>query len=248
MIKILLLDIETAPNTAYVWGLWKQNISIEKIVESSYVMCWAAKWLGSEEIQFDSVKKSSSKEMLEHIHKLLDEADAVIHYYGSGFDIPVLNKEFIKHKMRPPSPYKQIDLYRVAKARFKFASNKLDYIAHFLGLGKKAKHEGMELWIKCMRLEPEAWVHMEEYNKQDVRLLEKVYNRFLPWITNSINRSLFTESVTCPNCGSGEHQKRGFYYSNAAKYQRFNCKDCGNWFRSGSTLAKGPKERATNVS
>jgi hypothetical protein len=39
--RILLLDCETAPNTAYVWGMWKQNVSVSQLTDSSFVMCWA---------------------------------------------------------------------------------------------------------------------------------------------------------------------------------------------------------------
>ena len=69
--KVLLLDIETAPNLVHVWGLFKQNISISQIMDSSYVMCFAAKWLDSEDIIYDSVRKSGAKKMLQRIHKLL---------------------------------------------------------------------------------------------------------------------------------------------------------------------------------
>ena len=44
--------------------------------------------------------------MIKGIHKLLDECDAVIHYNGSKFDIPTLNKEFLLHGLHPPAPYK----------------------------------------------------------------------------------------------------------------------------------------------
>ena len=91
MSKILLLDIEMAPNVAHVWGIWDQNIGINQLQESSYVMCYAAKWLDDKKMMFDSVKKSGDKKMLQGIHKLLDEADAVIHYNGKRFDIPSLN-------------------------------------------------------------------------------------------------------------------------------------------------------------
>ena len=245
--KILLLDVETSPNLAYVWGLFKQNIGIHDLVDSSYVMCWSAKWLGEEEVLFDSMVASTHKRMLQRIHKLLDNADAVVHYNGSRFDMPVLNKEFIKHDMPPPSPYKNIDLLSTARRKFRFVSNKLDYVAQYLGLGGKVKHPGMQLWIKCMAKDKEAWEIMEKYNKQDVVLLEQVYDRFLPWIPNHINRSLFCDSVVCPNCGSGDHQKRGYHYTQAGKYQRYNCKGCGNWFKAGSTLAQPPANKATNV-
>ena len=86
--KTLLLDLESAPNTAHVWGLFNTNVSTKQLMESSYVLCWAAKWLGSDKVIFSSVQKTDPKEMLGKIHALLDEADAVIHYNGTKFDIP----------------------------------------------------------------------------------------------------------------------------------------------------------------
>ena len=57
-------------------------------MESSYVLCWAAKWLGEDEIMFDSVHVSKPKKMLKRIHDLISESDAVIHYNGTKFDMP----------------------------------------------------------------------------------------------------------------------------------------------------------------
>lgn len=232
--KILLLDIESAPNTAYVWGLFKQNISISQIVDSSSVLCWAAKWLGSEEVMFDSVHKSGHKRMLKKIHSLLDKADAVIHYNGTRFDIPTLNKEFIQASMSPPASYKQVDLLKTARKQFRFPSNKLDYVARALGLGKKTSHEGFELWVKCMNKDPDAWVKMEEYNKQDVLLLEKVYERFKPWITGGLNMGIYSDAPVCSKCGSHNIQKRGFTVTQVSTYQRYQCQDCGGWSQERS--------------
>ena len=100
--KILLIDIETSPNTAHVWGLWQQNVSLNQLLESSYTMCYSAKFLGEKTIYFDSVHKNDAKTMLEGVYKLLEQSDAVVHYNGSKFDMPTLNKEFLLHKMPPP--------------------------------------------------------------------------------------------------------------------------------------------------
>ena len=242
MSKILLLDIETSPNTAHVWGIWQQNISINQLLESSEILCFAAKWLGEKDIVFKSIKNGTYKSMLKSIHKLLDEADAVIHYNGARFDIPTLNKAFLLAGMFPPSPVKQIDLLRVAKSKFRFVSNKLDYVAQSLGLGKKHKHEGHELWIKCMNKDSDAWKTMETYNKQDVILLEKVDEAFKPWIPNHLNLSVFENSLVCTNCGSKHYQKRGIRVNLSTKYNRYQCQDCGAWFRGTENIAaKSPK-------
>lgn len=238
--KTLLIDIETAPHVAHVWGLWQQNVGLPQIIDSGYVMCWSAKWLGQDEVMFSSIFHNGKKEMLLTIHDLLDQADAVIHYNGTKFDIPTLNKEFLLEGWFPPSPIKEIDLLKTARSKFKFPSNKLDYISQALKLGKKIKHIGHELWIKCMNNDKEAWDQMREYNIQDVVLLEKVYYALRPWIKGHANLGLYSEdSEVCPHCGGKHYQRRGFQYTASCKYQRYQCTDCGTWFRG--TTNEGPK-------
>lgn len=239
--KILLLDIETAPNVAHVWGLWQQNVGINQIIDAGYVMCWAAKWYGTDEVLFDSIHRSSPKTMLRRIHKLLDQADAVIHYNGTKFDIPTLNKEFILHGLLPPTPYKQIDLLRTARGQFRFPSNKLDYIAQSLGVGSKLVNRGHQLWIDCMARKDEAWAEMEAYNIQDVAILERVYEKLKPWIKNHPNSGLYGEdSSVCPTCGGSHLHRRGLSRTRACVYQRFVCRDCGTWSRTTKDAVKRP--------
>ena len=238
--KILLLDIETSPNVAHVWGLFKQNISISQIIDSSYVMCWAAKWLGSDEMLFGSVRQGRNK-MLKRVYKLLEDADAVVHYNGSRFDVPTLNKEFLLQGWTPPSSFQQIDLLRTARNKFKFPSNKLDYVAKALKVGGKTAHAGHQLWVDCLAGKQEAWSSMEEYNKNDVTLLEKVYWKLLPWIKGHPNHGLYDGTTACPHCASPALVKRGYYYTSTVKYQRVKCSDCGAWsrYKSGTTVKEG---------
>ena len=235
--KILHLDIETAPNKVYAWGLFKQNIAINQIVESGYTMCWAAKWHGKSEVFFESIHNNTEEEMIRTIWELLNEADAVCHYNGNKFDMPTLNKEFLKFGLTPPSNYHNIDLLQVARKQFRLTSNKLDYVSQFLGLGSKTKHMGMDLWTACMDYDDKAWKLMEKYNKQDVRLLEKLYKRLLPWIKNHPNHGLYTDMKrpVCTNCGGKHVQKRGKYKTKTQIYQRYQCNSCGTWLRSRFT-------------
>jgi len=53
--RILVLDIETSPNLAWVWGMWDQNVGINQLVESQTVLCFAARWLGEKKVHFHSV-------------------------------------------------------------------------------------------------------------------------------------------------------------------------------------------------
>ena len=237
--KILHLDIETSPCVAYVWGLRDKFIPVDRLAEPGYTLCWAAKWHGEKGVMFSSVHEDGEEGMLEKVHALLDEADAVVHYYGSGFDIPTLNREFVLNGMAPPAPYKQIDLYRTVRKNFRFVSNKLDFVAQQLGLGCKVKHKGFSLWTGCMEGDEKSWKEMKRYNKQDVVLLEPLYETLLPWITGHPNPALYSESkhdISCVNCGSTDLSSRGHAYTNVGKYRRYQCNDCGKWNRGRTTV------------
>lgn len=232
--KILLVDIETAPNKGYFWGLFKQNININNIEEPGYTMCWAAKWFKKRGVLFSSFHTEGKEKMLKKIHALLDEADVIVTYNGDKFDLPILNQEFAKHGMLPPSPYKTVDLLKTVRRNFKLTSNKLDYVAQYFGLGAKVKHKGMSLWHECMAGEDRAWRQMETYNRRDVTLLEDVYRFLMPWIPNHPNHGVYVSSTkpVCPNCGSRKMQKRGFAYTKTLKYQQYQCQGCGKWSRA----------------
>jgi len=244
MIKMLHLDIETSPNTAHVWGLWKQNVSISQLMESSYTLCWSAKWHHERSVLY---KRNTTANFLEDLWALLDEADVVVHYNGKKFDIPTVNKEFALNSMAPPSPYKQIDLLQVVRNKFRFPSNKLDYVAQQFGLGEKHTHEGHALWVKCMNNDPASWKVMEKYNKQDVRLLEKLYDKILPWIDNHPNVGLYIDpdKPMCPSCGSYKIHKRGFAKTTTQIYQRYQCTDCKSWIRGRQSQV--PQEKSRHI-
>lgn len=244
--KILLVDIETAPNLVYTWGLFKQNIAINQIKKPSYILSWAAKWFDQEGMAYSDLR-AGKKVMLGGIYDLLDEADVVIHYNGVSFDVPKLNQEFAKLGWTPPAPYQQLDLLTTVKKKFSMTSNKLDFVSQYLGLGEKVDDGGFDTWVGCMENDPAAWKVMQKYNKHDVELLEGLYRYLKPWISNHPNHAQFseTEEHICPSCGSPDLQKRGLHYAKAFTYQRFRCNDCGAWSRTRTT--EMPKERRAAV-
>lgn len=240
-LRVLLLDIETAPNVAYVWGLWDQNISTNQLVSNSHILCWSAKWLGEREVMHSSLFRTNQKDMLEQIHALMSEADAVVHYNGNKFDIPTLNREFLTTGMEPPSPSKQIDLLRIVRRQFKFSSNKLDFVCQTLGLGNKVEHKGMDLWRDCLANVPAAWKIMERYNSRDVVLLEKLYHKVLPWIPGHPNNNLYSPvKEGCPRCGSVKYQKRGVAHTATMSYIRYQCQSCHGWFKGAKAPTHAP--------
>jgi len=237
--KLLTLDLETSPNLAHVWGLWKQNVGLSQLLESGEVICFAAKWYGDETVSFYSSFHNSKELMVEVAHDLLDKADAVIHFNGARFDIPHLNREFVEAGLTPPSPYAQIDLLKVVKRQFRFPSNKLDYVTQALGLDHKIHHSGHQLWVKCMAGDYQSWEEMKKYNIQDVVITEQLYEKLLPWITSHPSQGLYEEGIEerCPNCGSEDLKPRGKAYTAVSVFQRYRCDGCGRWTRGNKRLA-----------
>jgi RNase P subunit RPR2 len=231
----------------FAWGLWKQDIHIDNIVEPGYTLCFAAKWHGEKEMIYKSVHHDGDEVMIQTAYDLINQADAVVHYNGTKFDMPILNQEFLAYGLDPPSPVHQIDLLKTAKRQFRLPSNKLDYVARFLGLQGKIKHKGMQLWLECMEGNESAWNTMRRYNIQDVRLLERVYKTLMPWIKDHPNMGLYNQKdrPVCTNCGSHHLQRRGQERTKTQVYQRFQCTDCGKWQRG--RLNDTPQQQKANT-
>lgn len=230
--RILALDIENSYIVGGVWGIWNQTIGLEQMFEYGKILCYSAKWLGKKDIIF---AKHDEPHFLTQLHALLDEADAVLTYNGKRHDVPMINREFIKAGLAPPSPYKHIDLLETMKRMFKFPSNKLQHVCKELGLGQKTEHEGFGLWVKCLQDDATAWKTMRTYNIQDVKLLEKLYNKTQAWIVGHPNHNVYGKYGVCPKCGGKHLQSRGKYQTQTAIYTRLQCQDCKSWSRTRFT-------------
>lgn len=234
--KTLLLDIENTPNIAHVWGLFDQTVSLSQLQESWHVMCFAAQWYGSTKVEFYSDYHNGHDDMVVAAHRLVDQADAVVHYNGTHHDMRHLRREWFVRGMLPPSPTKDIDLLSTIRSQFKFTSTKLDFVLKELGLPGKAKHSGHDLWVRCMANDPTAWAQMKRYNIQDVKGMVPLYERALPWIRQHPNVALHNGDINddrCPQCGGAELRREGWSYTQLARYQRYQCVACGKWSRSG---------------
>jgi hypothetical protein len=225
--KILILDIETRPAQAYVWRAYgEQNIGVEQIINPGGTICVGAKWLGDKHTYLYSDWEHGHVDMLGSIHAMMSEADAVVTYNGDKFDLPKLQGEFLLNGFGPTPPLTSIDVVKSVR-KLGFFVNRLAFIGPFLGVGAKIKHEGFELWVKVLEGDKAAQERMARYCKQDVKLLEKLYQKVLPFIRN--HPHLGVHKGECGACGSNNVQNRGFRRTKAFKIQRIQCNNCGSW-------------------
>lgn len=251
MPRILILDIETAPIAAFVWGLWENNVALNQIKSDWHILAWSAKWLNEEKVMYQDQRDAKNIEddgpILKKIWALIDEADIIITQNGKNFDIRKLNARFILNGMQPPSSFKHIDTKILAQKYFGFTSHKLEYMTDKLCTKYKKrkvkKFSGFELWSECLKGNIKAWNEMKKYNIYDVLSLEELYKKLIPW-DNSINFNLYSrDNVTRCTCGSANFIKNGFFYGAAGKYQRYRCGDCGSEIRDKENLLSKEKRK-----
>lgn len=250
--KILTIDIETAPIKSYTWGLWKQNIGLNQIVEEWTILSYCAKWLHSKEIIYqdnrDQADVRDDRHLLQGVWELLNEADIVITQNGIRFDLRKIRARLILEGYPPFKPIKQIDTMVEAKKNFAFTSNKLEWMSAKLTDEPKSKHNkfpGFELWAECLKGNVKAWDEMRKYNPTDVRGTEKLYLRLRPWIEGHPNVAQYYEgdATRCPKCGSLKIKEHGKHFTQTGEYKRYKCGCCGGFSRSRYTLNSTNKRK-----
>lgn len=233
--KILFLDIETAPMTVYTFQLKTDYISPDNIITPTFIICWAAKWFEEEQvfsgvISSKEIKTHDDKRICVSIHELLNKADLVVAYNGDRFDFPKLNYRFIIHGLLPPSHYRTIDPLKSMRSQFRFDSNKLDFVNGELGIERKL-HTDFQLWKDCMAGDVDALARMQDYNKNDVVILEQNYLKIRPWMRSHPNMGTYYdwEGEICKVCGSKNVREvlDKYQFTAVSKFSLYRCNDCG---------------------
>jgi len=190
------------------------------------------------------------KKLVEYIYSILVDADGIVTHYGKGFDLRFLNSRLVYHGLPPLPPMMHIDTWATARYKLKLHSNRLDAVAGFFGLDQKtsivkeAQDRGLHiehkwhLWVLTSQWNKKALKLMSDYCKQDVAVLEQVYFKILPLMGESVNYNMFkkpgVKQHVCPKCGSPQVHKRGIYRTKVNSFQRYQCQECGSWFRTAS--------------
>jgi len=233
--KRLFFDIETSPNIGLFFEAgYKKNIGYESILKERAIICICYKWEDQTEVgSLHWDLHQSDKKMLEQFIKIANSADELVGHNGDNFDIKWIRTRCLFHKIDMFPTYTTIDTLKVSRSKFKFNSNRLDYIGQFLGIGKKIKTD-YSLWKEILlNKSSKHMALMIKYCQQDVKLLEKVYKKMSSHIAPKTHFGVIFKSDTkdCPECGSDDYTKKGTKYS-ATGYKRvqYQCKTCHKYF------------------
>jgi hypothetical protein len=257
--KILLYDLETSMILGYFWSLWKQNININAIVDDWYVICWSAKWLGTDTMLNCSVHnkfddnhvarfKFNERYVIEKLWTLIDEADIIIAYNGKSFDRKKMNAKFLEYGLPEPSPYKIIDPMLICKGNFAITSNKMDFVSKYVSAVEEGKiGTNLQLWIDCMNDDEDALDEMQAYCDEDINVLERVYMAVRHWDSNAPNLALFydDDKPRCNGCGSDDLTAipDKTHNTTLSRFPLVKCNGCGKILRTRTnTLSKEKRQ------
>ena len=241
--KVLIFDVETLPIVAYVWKVWEENVGEHQIIKDWCLLSWSAKWLYDDKIVSDVLTKREAltrndERLVKNLWNLLEQADVVIAHNGVRFDIKKVNTRMWKHKLDKPSSYKVIDTLNSVRSVFSLNHNGQDAVAKFLKIDGKLNTD-FALWTACDRGETDALIYMQEYNEQDVRMLEEIYLSLRQWIPNHPNLNIFQGTLEgCPICHSTSYTDIGYYYADKNRFVEYRCSDCKSIWHSSKSEKK----------
>jgi len=252
--RIIFFDLETIPNMKEAMKVWPQlsnypGLTLRATITT--IICAGWKVLGEKQVHcinawdYSRWDKNINDDysIVRAITKILKEADAVVTHNGKRFDWKFLQTRLLYHGLSTLHNIDHIDTCQVAKTHLFAFNNRLGTIGEALVREKKMEHEGWELWVKVSNKDEKAMQKMEAYCKQDVLLLEKIYNKMIPLMSNIPNYNLFSSRVkkNCPSCGGSTLQRNGVRRTKTKIYQRYLCTECGS---SSRTDAKDNSPRS----
>jgi len=178
-INRLYADIEVSPDIAFTWRIgYKVSLNHDNILKERAIICIGFKWEHQKKAQciyWD--KNQDDRALLEEFIAIANTADEIVMHNGDSFDLPWIRTRCLFHGLPMMPAYKTIDTLQWARRKFYFNSNRLDYIAKFLGMGGKLKTE-FGLWKSIvLQSDGAALKRMVTYCKKDVALLEQVWKR-----------------------------------------------------------------------
>jgi len=238
-IKRLFWDLETSPNIGMFWRSgYKLAIPYDNILQERAIICVCYKWEGAKKVHSIEWDKGDDARLVKEFAPIMEEADELVAHNGDKFDLKWYNTRHLLHGLPPIPIAKTVDTLVIARRRFYFNSNRLNYIAQFLGLDSKHDTE-FGMWRDILlRNCPKAMKRMVSYCKKDVELLEQVYHKLAPYHNPKSHVGVMTgnEKWTCPHCGSPNvHCSKTKTTARGTIQRQMQCKDCGRYFTISDT-------------
>jgi hypothetical protein len=233
--RVLTLDIERIPGLAPVWDQKTRWIGAQTWRRLPRTICVGYHWYDKRHpaliAEWDDTNRVN---FVNAAWELLDQADVIVTFNGKRFDLPHLKGMFAEAGMPPPSPWRNVDLFQVARTAFGFESKSLDHLCQRLGVvGKRGRYDAAQAEAAASGDE-RAQAALTRYCKADVKATVAVYDALRAWIPNHPHIGhTSSETLTCPNCGGTDLEPNGSYRAITMEYAQYRCRHCKANVRAG---------------
>ena len=227
----LYADIETSPNVVLSWRVgYDVKLDHDNIIQERKIIMIGYKFEDEDKahvITWD--ENQDDREMLRKFTAIAEQADEIVGHYLDRFDLPWIRARCLYHGFDPLPPYKTVDTKAWASKHFYFNSNKLDYIASYLGFGHKIE-TNFRLWKRIVLYKSQrALEEMTKYCKRDAVLLERVFHKLQGCSRSKTHVGVFEggEKWSCSHCGSKRMRKSKTRVTSCGMVQhQMLCNDC----------------------
>jgi hypothetical protein len=245
--RVLTLDLERLPGrfTRDIWegrDLARVNyLHPDRWTELPSTLCASWKWHGDKRVGFVAAWEDDDPHHVARVMwQQIEAADVVVTFNGRRADLKWLRQDWAMAGLGLPTPWRDVDLFVVARREFAFESKSLAHLCARLGLPGKHGHYNADEARAAMAADGPERRRLVRYNRQDSRITEAVFDRLRPYV-RGINFGLFREDEArcCPSCGSENIVPAGFATTAVTRYPAYRCEDC-------QTVSRG-KHRAASV-
>lgn len=156
------------------------------------VLCAVAQFWGPDETKiwradnypgWAEGKRCSDRALVEDILKGLDDADIVIAYNGTMYDMPFLRTRAAIQGLPPVHPKKIFDPVWTARRQFRFHSNSMDSVSMMLGTKNQKTPLNPWTWVRAMGDGDKAAMdEIVEHCHADVLVLAETARKLAPYI------------------------------------------------------------------
>jgi uncharacterized protein YprB with RNaseH-like and TPR domain len=223
------------------WDIEATNLN----ADFGIILCCGFKEIGKKAEVFSILDYNSGgdliraeKLLLRDMHKELMKADVWVCHFGCYYDIPFVNSRLLYHRLPlvPPN-HPLVDTWKISRKKLKLRNNRLNTISEFLKTDEHKNPIKPEQWTRALGGHKKSMQYIVEHCRRDVVVLDEVYQLLKPLETSHPNVSLMNgKRDGCRNCGSQDMQLRGFSYTKAYRYRRYQCVTCGAWGRYGKNI------------
>jgi DNA-directed RNA polymerase subunit M/transcription elongation factor TFIIS len=242
--RVLVIDLERIPGrvTLDIFDAKQRSdyIHASRWDEYPETLCFSWRWLGERTTQFAATWQGD--DLAATSHRLYSEATHVLGFNQRKADNRWCRNDWLLAGLPEPAPWRDIDLYVIARSQLAMEARSLDFLCQRLGLPGKRGHYSIDEARAAHAGDVKAQRRMERYNRGDVKATIDVWERLRPLVkVPGLNLGLAygDEEFRCSKCGHDRLDRQPQTADTPqTAYALYRCRKCQGLTRSSHRYAR----------